>query len=107
MTEIVVPALLLLIASGVGFRLWLRRWRETRAVARRRVERPNSHYSSPGVRRQEDRERWGDIEVQRLHPINREEVARLLGIVDADGVAVLSSKERLFLDNMALPRRSD
>jgi len=104
MTEIVLPALLLLVASGFGVRLWLRRWREQRVAARRRVEEPNSHHSSVGVREQEDRERWGGIEVQQLHPLNQEEVARLLEIVDLDGVGVLSVPERLFLDNMTLPR---
>jgi len=104
MTEIVLPALLLLIASGVGFRLWVRRWREQRVAARRRVEQPNSHYSSVGVREQEDRERWGSIDAQYLHPLNQEEVTRLLGVIDVDGVGVLSMRERLFLDNMTLPR---
>jgi hypothetical protein len=104
MMEFVFPALVFLIAGGVGLRVWLRQLRERRVAARRRVEAPNSHYSSVGVRQQEDRERWGHIEVQRLHPINRDEVDRLLAIVDADGVSILSSKERLFLDNMALPR---
>jgi hypothetical protein len=104
MTEIVLPALLLLIASGVGGRLWVRRWREQRVAARRRVEEPNSHYSSVGVREQEDRERWGSIDAQHLHPLNRDEVARLLEIIDVDGVEVLSIRERLFLDNMTLPR---
>lgn len=96
--------MLLLIAGGVGIRLWLLRWRDRRIAARRRVEAPNSHSSSLGVRQQEDRERWGSIDVQHLHPINKEEVERLLGILDADGLGVLSSKERLFLDNMKLPR---
>jgi hypothetical protein len=104
MMELVFPALLVLIASGVGFRLWLRRWRERRVAARRRIEAPNSHYSSKGVRQQEDRERWGDIDLGVLHPINRDEVSRLLEIVDVDGVGILTRKERLFLDNMALPR---
>lgn len=102
--EIVLPALVFLIAGGVGLRLWLRSVRERRIAARRRVEAPNSHYSSLRVRQQEDRERWGKIDVDRLHPLNRDEVARLLEIVDADGVGVLSQRERLFLDNMALPR---
>lgn len=84
--------------------MWVGRWRERRVAARRRVEAPNSHYSSVGVREQEDRERWGDIDVPGLHPLNQEEVARLLEIVDEDGGSVLSMKERLFLDNMTLPR---
>jgi hypothetical protein len=104
MSELVFPALLVLIAGGVGLRLWLRSWRQRRIAARRRVEAPNSHYSSLGVRQLEDRERWGRIDVQHLHPINRQEVRRLLDVVDANGVGVLSAKERLFLDNMTLPR---
>lgn len=104
MTELVLPALLLLVAGGVWLRLWLRSLRRQRIAARRRVEAPNSHYASLGVRQIEDRERWGRIDVQHLHPINREEVTRLLAIVDESGVTVLSARERLFLDNMALPR---
>jgi transposase len=106
MTDIVLPALLLLIASGVGFRLWLRRLREQRIAKRRRVEAPNSQYSSLLVRQLEDRARWGRIVGERLHPLNRHEVERLLQIADADGVGVLSSRERLFLDNMTIPRLS-
>jgi len=104
MTELFVPTLLLLIAGGVGVRLWVRAWREQRMVARRRVEEPKSHYSSLGVRHQEDRERWGRIDIARLHPLNGGEVARLLEVVDSAGVATLSPRERLFLDNMARPR---
>lgn len=104
MSELVVPALLALLAGGVWLRLWLRRARERRIAQRRRVEAPNSHYSSLGVRQIEDRERWGRIDVKRLHPLNRDEVVRLLEIVDANGVGVLSARERLFLDNMTLPR---
>lgn len=68
------------------------------------MERPNSHYASQGVRNQEDRDRWGEINRGRIHPLNREEVERLLLIVDSDGIKALSPKDRLFLDNMTLPR---
>jgi hypothetical protein len=71
------------------------------------VEAPNSHYSSRGVRDREDRERWGRIDLSRLHPLNRDEVRRLLAVVDIDGVGALSSKDRVFLDNMTRPRRLD
>ena len=104
MTELVLPALVVLVAGGVWLRLWLRGLRRRRIAARRRVEAPNSHYASLGVRQIEDRERWGRIDVQHLHPLNRAEVLRLLEVVDASGVAVLSTRERLFLDNMALQR---
>lgn len=89
---------------GVVFRLWYRLWRRRRVAARRVVEKPNSHYSSLGVRNQEDRDRWGRINVRVLHPLNRDEVQRLLDVVDRSGIKALSSKERLFLDNMTIPR---
>jgi hypothetical protein len=69
------------------------------------VEAPNSHHSSQGVRNHEDRERWSRIDLSALHPLNREEVQRLLDVVQAHGVAGLSPKDRLFLDNMAVERR--
>jgi hypothetical protein len=96
--------LLLVVAGGIGLRLWYRWWRARRIAARRRVEKPNSHYSSQGVRNQEDRERWGRINVGRLHPLNRNEVQRLLDVVDREGIEALSSRDRLFLDNMTMPR---
>jgi hypothetical protein len=101
-----LPALVLTTMGGVALRLWYRRWRQRRIAARRRVEAPNSHYSSLGVRNQEDRDRWGDIALPSLHPINQEEVVRLLEVVDVDGVKALSGKDRLFLDNMTIPRLS-
>lgn len=90
--------------GGVSLRLWYRAVRRRRIAARRRVEAPNSYYSSTGVRNQEDRERWGQIPLHRLHPLNQEEVERLLRRIDDDGVQTLSPRDRLFLDNMTLPR---
>lgn len=99
-----IPAFVLFVVGAVGVRLWYRSWRARRIAARRRVEKPNSHYSSEGVRNQEDRERWGRINIGRLHPLNRDEVQRLLDVVDDEGIEALSSKDRLFLDNMTVPR---
>ena len=84
--------------------MWYRSWRKRRVAARRMVEKPNSHYSSEGVRNQEDRDRWGRINMRKLHPLNRDEVQRLLDVVDGEGIKALSSKDRLFLDNMTIPR---
>lgn len=88
----------------VAMRLSYRRWRRRRVAARRRIEAPNSHYSSQGVRNQEDRDRWGRINLRKLHPLNREEVQRLIRMVDSEGITALSPKDRLFLDNMTIPR---
>jgi hypothetical protein len=95
-----------LVVGVVACRLWYRHWREKKIAAARRVEVPNSDYSSAGVRNQEDRERWGGITLPKLHPLNQEEVQRLLLVVDSNGVHALSPKDRLFLDNMTIPRLS-
>jgi hypothetical protein len=104
MINYLLPAIAVLVMSGVGARFWYRSWRKRRIVANRRIEAPNSHYSSTGVRNQEDRQRWGDINTGVLHPLNADEVGRLLEVVDVDGVKSLSSRDRLFLDNMTVPR---
>ena len=66
--NILLPALAALAMSGVAGRLWYMRWRRRRVESNRRVEAPNSYYSSEGVRNQEDRERWGEISgVGRTH----------------------------------------
>lgn len=101
-----IPAVAALVATGVALRLWYTGWRRRRIASRRRVEAPNSAYSSQGVRNHEDRERWGGIDTTKLHPLNRDEVQRLLDVVEVQGIAALSPKDRLFLDNMTLERRS-
>ena len=99
-----LPALLVGIVLGVFLRMSYRSWRRRHAAARRRVELPNSHYSSEGVRHQEDRDRWGGIQLSALHPLNQDEVQRLLDTVDRDGIRAISPKDRHFLDNMTIPR---
>lgn len=102
--------ILLLTAALFGtiaLRLWYRRWRRIRIAQRRRVEKPNSYYVSQGVQNQLDRHRWEGIRELHLHPVNRDEVDRLLALVDAVGVHALTLRERQFLDNMARPRRGD
>lgn len=99
-----LPALIVGICLGVGLRILYRRWRGGRSMSQRVVERPNSYYSSQGVLNLEARDRWGRINLRSLHPLNREEVQRLLEVVDEEGTTALSNKERLFLDNMTLHR---
>lgn len=72
----------------------------------RRIEASNSLYSSLGVRQQEDHDRWRDIDLFELPPLNRDEVEGLPVAVDVDGVKSLSPRDRLLLDNMILPRLS-
>ena len=103
----VLPLVSGVIVGVTGVALLLANRRKRLAVTARRVEAPNSHYSSRGVRDREDRERWGRIDLSRLHPLNSDEVRRLLAVVDVDGVAALSSRDRVFLDNMTRPRPRD
>jgi hypothetical protein len=58
------------------------------------------------VQNQEDKERWRGVDLADLHPINRDEVERLLEVVDVRGLEALSPKDRLFLDNMTRLRWS-
>jgi hypothetical protein len=101
-----ISALLFATGLGLGFGLRIRhRLRRQQVLERqRRVEEPNSFYSAPGVRRLVDLERWRRIPVAQLHPLNQDEVRRLLRLVKAVGPDALSSKERQFLDNMARQR---
>lgn len=98
--ELWISALVILVLVAVGGRIWYRRWRRARIAARRVVERPNSHYSSVKVKNQVDRVRWGKVDLDRIHPVNREEVERLLAVADVQGPDALSTRERLFLETM-------
>jgi hypothetical protein len=104
--ESLLPLIAGVITGSLGFAAWYARRRRRRAEGKRRVEAPNSHYSSRGVRERDDRERWARIDQSHLHPLNRDEVRRLLALADVNGVATLSAKDRAFLDNMTRPRRN-
>lgn len=101
-----VPAVLLafaLVAGATILAVLLVRFARVRARARRRVvEKPNSHYTPPGVRDVEARHRWRDIALDRVHEINRGEVVRLIGKAEAAGAEALRPQERAFLDQIAL-----
>ncbi len=99
-----MTSVLIGMIAGVGLGIWYRVWRDRRIVSRRVVEKPNSHYASQGVKAIEDRERWSRIDLAGLHPLNREEVVRLLDRVEREGVQTLTPRDRLFLDNLTVPR---
>jgi hypothetical protein len=88
------------VLVAIGVRIGFLRWKKARIAARRVVEKPNSHYSSAGVRNQVDRARWGQVNLDQIHPVNREEVERLLALADVQGPESLSPRERLFLETM-------
>lgn len=93
---------LALVAGLFALGVALARVARARARARRRlVEKPNSHYTAPLVRENETRHRWHDIDLDRVHEINRAEVVRLLDKVDAAGLDAIRTTEREFLDQIA------
>jgi hypothetical protein len=46
-------------------------------------------------------DRWRTIDPSTLHPVNREELTRILAKLDAAGLTSLTSDERSFLDRFA------
>jgi hypothetical protein len=95
----------LLFAAGMGVGLRARWAARRRALTRpRRVEEPNSHYSAPEVRRLTALERWRGIPLAGLHPVNQDEVRRLLDRVRLEGPDALAPREQRFLDNL-VPRQ--
>jgi hypothetical protein len=98
---LVLPTLVALVAlTGVAV-VVVRHGRALRRARRRVVEKPNSHYTSELVRAAEIRHRWHDIDLSRVHEINREEIVRLLARVDALGIESLQPRERSFMEYMA------
>ncbi|HEX6940251.1 MAG TPA: hypothetical protein VF158_12630 [Longimicrobiales bacterium] len=95
-TALALLGLALLVAAAAS-----RRATRARRRARRRiVEPPNSHFTARIVRENETRHGWQNIDLDRIHEINREEVVRLLAKVEAAGIQALRANERAFLDHM-------
>ena len=56
--------------------------------------------ASRHLRDLEARERWAALDLDRLHPINRDEVVGLLQRIEGGSLRGLSTQERAFLDRM-------
>ncbi len=85
------------LGGFVGGFLYLK-WMESRSPARRFKEK----VSAPGRRSAggdgADLKRWQKIRREDLHPVNRDELDRVLAKIKANGVASLTADERAFLD---------
>lgn len=76
------------------------KWLEWRSPARRFRERA-APAAKPSADPAADVRRWQAIVVEGIHPLNREEVERLLAKADAHGTKSLTPDERAFLDRLS------
>jgi membrane associated rhomboid family serine protease len=82
---------------GAWFYLW---WITRRATAGRRAWQAKVTAPAGTV----DARRIDAIDVDRIHPVNRDEVNRILDKIRASGLASLTSEERTFLSHFAGPQ---
>jgi membrane associated rhomboid family serine protease len=87
------------LGGFAGGYLYLR-WMEHHsplAKWRRKITPPPRRAAAPDV------ERWRRIDPEALHPVNREELERVMAKVNADGPVALTPGERQFLDRFSPP----
>jgi membrane associated rhomboid family serine protease len=85
-------------AGGWAFLAWHRRraksWQRGPVTATSTIQRL-------ATQMRQDTERWKTIPLDQLHPINREEVERVLQKLEVSGLGSLTPDERAFLDRMS------
>jgi membrane associated rhomboid family serine protease len=86
------------ILGGWGY-LRYAEWNSAARKFRRQIE--SSVPARPGAR---DLQRWEAVELESLHPLNREEYARVLEKARTLGPPSLSFQERAFLERFQAPR---
>jgi membrane associated rhomboid family serine protease len=85
--------------AGGWLYLW---WMDRRATAGRRAWQAKVTAAAGVV----DSRRISKIDLSRVHPVNRDEVNRILDKIRATGLESLTSAERTFLSHFAGPERS-
>lgn len=88
------------LGGFVGGWLFLR-WRDRRIDRRRAGIKGPTTLDRVSGRARREVESWRQISLDQLHPINREEVERILAKLDAGGERNLTADERAFLNRMA------
>jgi membrane associated rhomboid family serine protease len=76
-------------AGGFLYLRWME-WSSPTARFKRKTAAPAA--------RVEDRQRWGAIRREDLHPVNRAELDRVMAKIDASGTGSLNNEERAFLN---------
>ena len=90
--------------GGLAFAFAFIRWREwKRGEGKRAFKKAMNPQASPTgvVGDRMASARWKGISIDGLHELNRDEVLRLLAIVETKGAAALTPPEREFLDRMS------
>lgn len=88
------------LGGFLGGFLYLK-WAELRSPARRFKQKAQPAPSAVERLSGRDLARWKTIDRERIHPINREEIDRLLAKIDSAGVESLTPDERAFLDRFS------
>ncbi|MGD8866893.1 MAG: rhomboid family intramembrane serine protease, partial [Gemmatimonadales bacterium] len=87
------------LGGFLGGYLYLK-WLEYRSPARRFKAKVTAPARSKGNAR-EDLKRWESIPRDQLHPVNRDELDRVIEKIKQSGVGSLTADERAFLDRFA------
>lgn len=87
------------LGGFLGGYLYLK-WMEYRSPARRFKAKVTAPARSKGNAR-EDLKRWESIPRDQLHPVNRDELDRVIEKIKRSGIASLTEDERAFLDRFA------
>ncbi|MFQ5705169.1 MAG: rhomboid family intramembrane serine protease [Gemmatimonadales bacterium] len=88
------------LGGFVGGFLYLKWW-ERRSPAARFQAKARAPAARPRTVESTDIRRWSQISQKDLHPVNREELDRVLDKINQSGVASLSADERDFLERLA------
>ncbi len=87
------------LGGFLGAFLYLK-WLDWRSPARQFKKKAQAH-AAPLKDERRALDRWQAIRKHRLHPVNREEVDRLLDTISAQGVASLTPDDRAFLERFS------
>jgi len=77
------------------------KWIEARSPARRFKKKVEASARRPSGGSSADLKRWKRIRREEMHPVNREELDRVLEKIDENGVGSLTPDERAFLDRFS------
>jgi hypothetical protein len=79
---------------------YLGAWLYLKWLDRKRLDFKKKATATPPVRELTFTKR-PDVDIQKVHEVNRDEVNRILDKISAHGMSALTSQERLFLSNFA------